>query len=498
MARKAKVTRRTFNQSDLISRSIKGRYDAAQRSTENANLWSNVDGLSAAAANNPSVRKVIRDRARYEIANNSYAAGIVKTLANDVVGPVIQIQLGNGEKQQVAELDFQAWAKAAELFAKLRTARKAKCQDGEAFAQLFTNPKIKNEIKLDVKLLECDQIEGFYTGKADEVDGVKLDSYGNPIAYRVLKEHPGDYRFSAFGKTGGDWVARKFMLHYFDSDRPGQIRGVSEITSSLSLFGLLRKYTIAVTETATRAAEISGVLTTSLLPEGDSAVTFAEPSITMEFGRNCMVSTPEGWDLKQLKAEQPTTQYKDFKAEIITEVARPLNMPANVARGDSSGYNYASGRLDFQTYDRSIEVDREGLERDMLNRIYDNWLAEYKARKALSKEDVLAISNPQWYYSGRGHVDPEKEAKADNVRLQNGTLTKGDYWASQGEDSKRKEKQRIDEMISGEVMWNEARAAAKLPPAPYPYAAPAENPATVAPPEPDEDDNNQNGDNDDE
>ena len=50
-------------------------------------------GLSAAAANSPDVRRILRNRSRYEIANNSYARGITLTLANDVVGTGPRLQM---------------------------------------------------------------------------------------------------------------------------------------------------------------------------------------------------------------------------------------------------------------------------------------------------------------------------------------------------------------------------------------------------------------------
>ena len=68
---------------------------------------------------------------------------------------------------------------------------------------------------------------------------------------------------------------------------------------------------------------------------------------------------PGGWRLGQIQAEQPSTTYAEFKKEILNEIARCLNMPYNVAAGNSSGYNYASGRLDHQTYYKSIRVDQD-------------------------------------------------------------------------------------------------------------------------------------------
>jgi hypothetical protein len=54
------VQRKTVNASDLYGRRVNARYDAASTTNENANLWSNADAMSAAAANSPRVRKVIK------------------------------------------------------------------------------------------------------------------------------------------------------------------------------------------------------------------------------------------------------------------------------------------------------------------------------------------------------------------------------------------------------------------------------------------------------
>jgi capsid protein len=65
---------------------VRGKYDAAQTTHENRRHWANADHLSANAAVGADVRRILRSRARYEVANNSYAKGIVLTLANYVVG----------------------------------------------------------------------------------------------------------------------------------------------------------------------------------------------------------------------------------------------------------------------------------------------------------------------------------------------------------------------------------------------------------------------------
>jgi len=55
------------------ARVVRGRYDAAQTTSDNERHWANADFLAADAANSPEVRRALRCRARYEVANNSYA-----------------------------------------------------------------------------------------------------------------------------------------------------------------------------------------------------------------------------------------------------------------------------------------------------------------------------------------------------------------------------------------------------------------------------------------
>ncbi len=53
--------------------SLLSRYDAAVTNDDNRRHWAAADGFSANTANNPDVRRTLRNRSRYEVANNSYA-----------------------------------------------------------------------------------------------------------------------------------------------------------------------------------------------------------------------------------------------------------------------------------------------------------------------------------------------------------------------------------------------------------------------------------------
>ncbi len=186
--------RRAKRTARQVARFIRARFDAAVTNSDNARHWANADGLSADAAASANIRRILRNRSRYEVANNSYAKGIVLTLANDCVGtgPRLQLLTEDAETNRRVEAAFSQWCQATGLASKLRTMRMAKATDGEAFAMLTANPRLDAAVKLDVQLLEADRVSTplLLKGSTNDVDGIAFDAYGNPVAYTILRQHP--------------------------------------------------------------------------------------------------------------------------------------------------------------------------------------------------------------------------------------------------------------------------------------------------------------------
>lgn len=441
---------------------LRARFDVAQTTDGNRNHWTWSDHKSADHAMSHDVRKVLRERSRYESANNSYAAGILRTIADDTVGvaPRVQIRAGSDEAVVAAVSSLEAawnrWSSAIDLGGKLRTMRMAKARDGECFALLINNPKIRDNtgVSLDLSLIECDQVQEPYIpnlreGEKYHIDGVILDDAGNVVAYNILDLHPGAELGQGFQNY------RRFpasqVIHYFRPERPGQHRGVPELTAALPLFAQLRRYTLAVLSSAEAAASFSGIIYTDAPPGGEARPLRALEPVALE--RQTLLTMPAGWRMSQLAAEQPTSTYADFKGELLDEIGRCLCVPSNVIRGNSSSYNYASGRLDFQIYRRAIEVERGVLERVVLDRIYKAWFDE-----AVLASDVIpprlrsAALSHKWMWSSAPHVDPMKEAAAAEIRLRSGLTTIADEYAAAGKDWQEQMQQRAAEINLAESL----------------------------------------------
>ncbi len=432
--------------------SIVAKYDAAQTTPENARHWANADELSANAANSLDVRRTLRCRARYEVANNCYALGMGLTLAHYIIGtgPRLQMLTGDSILNERLETGFHNWAKRIRLAAKLRTMRQARFQDGEAFALLVSNPGLLGPIKLDLQLVECDQ---FSDGRlklfdVSEADGLRFDKWGNPATYEMLKNHPGSKLALAEESVT---VPAQHVIHWFRADRPGQYRGIPEITPALPLFAQLRRYTLAVVRAAEAVAEWTLFLKTNSSAVTDDGDNLGPTEIEegafypFPFDRGMMTTLPEQWEPFQLKAEQPCSTYAEFKRELLNEIARCILMPYNIAACNSSDYNYASGRLDHQSFFRFLEIEQDDAELIVLDRIFDAWCRD---AMLLSEYEILRrISDlpHAWHWRGYEHVDPVKEANAQAIRLKNKTTTLATEYAKEGRDWESELRQRARE-----------------------------------------------------
>ena len=428
---------------------VRGKFDVAE-SGEDRRHWANADAFAADAALSPMVRRTMRNRARYERQNNSYLAGMSATLANDLVGtgPRLQLQFGDDDTARMIERAFFDWSWQIDLASKLRTMREALVVDGEAFAMMITNPRMPG-VQLDLRLVESEMVatptelmSQSITPDGSTVDGLEFDTVGNVTAYQVLNYHPGsNFRVNTLEFQR---VPSSQMVHWFRPLRPGQHRGMPEVTPALKLFAQLRRYTEAVCAAAETAADFAGFLrTNSPAAEVDEVEAFAE----MPIEKRSMVTLPDGWTFEQLKAEQPTSTYAMFKRELIGEIGRCLGLPFNVSALDSSSYNYASGRMDHQVYATTQRILRDDLERKMLDRLLEAWVNE-ATLAGYMPEGVPAFSewDWSWQWDGKEHVDPAKEANAAETRLRNHTTTLAAEYAKQGKQWDVELRQRAAEM----------------------------------------------------
>jgi capsid protein len=417
-------------------RPIRARYDAAaDDSNETKNIWSAADALDADAANSLAVRIKLRKRSRYERMNNGHASGIIRTQGNYIVGtgPKLRMLTGSPGFNSMVEAAWKRWAKAVGFAKKIRTMCRAKVGDGEAFCLIIANPNCPDPVKLEIRLIECDQVSAPSMKSDDEnyVDGIRFDEFNNPISYDILRRHPGASWWGGFfGKSEYDTFPAKFVCHWFGGDeRPGQHRGVPELTPTLNLFATGRRYREAVVAAAETAADIAAMVEMGVPMDGADT---ADPFVSLPIRKRTMTILPGGAKASQMKAEQPSTTYDGFTRTTVCEEARPLNMPYNIAACDSSDYSYSGGQLDHQTYFVSIDVERQDCEQAVLDKVFALWFEE--AVRVYGWVDTGSIPDHSWGWMGKLHSDPTKIADARRTRLSCGDAAPSEFADEDGVD----------------------------------------------------------------
>jgi capsid protein len=419
---------------------VRASYDAAQTNSENRNYWANADHFDADSANCQSVRETLVARSRYEVANNGYSDGIAQAYCNSIVGkgPTLRMQTGSENFNRMVEAEWYRWTQAVGLRRKLWCMAHAKHTDGEAFAVIRRNPRLKHRVKIDLVLYETDHfrtpsINGFEDG---EIDGLRFDEFGNVETYNRLLRHPGSNTYyGVFGEA--EQIPADFVLHWFKLRRPGQHRGVPECASTLNAGAAARRYREATIAAAELVADFTMFIKTTFAAD-DSPV--ANPFEETEIKKRMLTALPEGYDAFQPKAEQPTSTYGEFNKSLIAEQARPKCMPYNVAAADSSGHSYASGRLDHHPYHQSLDVDREDGNDLVLNKLFARWFEIAVFTYGWLGGDPDAIGNIEaamahsWDWPKHPVADLQAEASSNQVRLQTGALTLTKLYADAGED----------------------------------------------------------------
>lgn len=431
-----------------IIKALKGSYDASQDTSQNEMHWQWADDLSPHAANSLSVRKKLRKRSRYEVANNGYLKGIILTLTNDFVcsGPTLQItdRRFTQKQRRFIELQWQRRSKRIKLRKKLWQLRHAKCQDGEGFAFSYHDRGLKHGTKINQRVFECDQVSHYeidYSQNARylEVDGIRFfKSSGEPAYYHLLNTHPGETQFFTPKPTEGKWIKSDYVVHWFRKDRPS-LRGIPETVPTLPLWALLRRYTLAVVQNAEIAADFT-VLLKSIQPPATTPFSMSgtplEPTEddpndwfdSFPIDRGLMTVLPSMYEMGQLKPEQPVTVYDAFVNALVQEACRCLLVPRNLALGNSGGYNMASGALDKQFYINSINTERYDAEDEVLEKDFSQWwyeairLPDYfddpSVNQIISKFQSLREEGPDHVYRWDEvpeHTDPVKVAMAMDI-----------------------------------------------------------------------------------
>ena len=236
-------------------RMVRATYEAAQPSRLRKFSRNKASGDTLAKA----YAGPLRDQARHLERNHDLARGILRKLVNNTVGPngvsvepqprrLIDGSIHEDLAKILTDL-YRDWSKRPEVTGAYSNAQMQRMvasawfRDGEMFGQKLLGPipglKMRR-VPFAIELLEAEMVPSDYH-ENDFGAGIKLNAWGQPVAYKVHKVHPGDnlmWQQRADLKT----IGAESMLHIARCDRHGQRRGVSEFASVITRMEDLKDY----------------------------------------------------------------------------------------------------------------------------------------------------------------------------------------------------------------------------------------------------------------
>jgi lambda family phage portal protein len=376
----------------------------------------------------------LRARCLQEVAQNPMLEGTIQTWVTDLVGkygPTLQVISDDTEWNDAVETIWHDWWQVPDARGRMSGAEMLQCMTrlywtcGEWFVRMES--ATSGDIALRLRMIHPRQLGQLVPNNDlwNVALGIEFDDDGKVAAYYIVPETPSGRAKSAMAQR----VEASKIVHDFIATEPDQIRGIPLLASSLGVIGDLRQYDEKVLDAATLAASMSGVLEAN--HEDIEPITIAaNQNLTMK--RNTLTVVPPGYTAKFLTAAQPTGQYVDFRKERQREIGRAVGMPLMHIRLDASAHNFSSARMDGLNYRNALKMHQGRIERVGLNR----WCSE------VIREGVLmgAIPPPpgryelKWTWPAIPTGDPEKEARANALRLANGSTTLTDVCVEEGAD----------------------------------------------------------------
>ena len=300
---------------------------------------------------------------------------------------------------------------------------------GDVFAIL---PAIKRDFwpfETTISLIEADRVcnENFAPDSNELAGGIRVNKYGEPIEYHILKSHPGGYDFNlewvkipAWGESG-----RRNVIHLFRQIRPGQKRGVPYLAPVIKHLKLLSDYT----EAELTAALISGLFTVFIRNENPDAEPFDDDG-ELKLGAGAIVGLNPMESIEVADPKRPNSAFDAFVRGIIEQIGVGLNLPYEILMKHFTS-SYTAARASFLEAWRAFKTRRAWFVNGFCQPVYEMVITEAVLKGYLEAPGFLedpfiraAYLKTAWYGPTPGQINEKVETAAAAQRVAEGFSTR--------------------------------------------------------------------------
>ena len=347
---------------------------------------------------------------------------------------------------------------------------RAAIESGEVFVRLRPRrPEDGLTVPLQIQTIEADLLPTHHNLLSDTGNrirqGIELTPIGRRAAYWFYKEHPGD-RYIYPDLSTLTRVPAAAVLHHYEPQRPGQLRGAPTPVGVLYRARNLDLYEAAELTRKKNKARFSGAVwkdnpednplsdvpanpilnklqtdlaTAESFPNDPAQVALAaelREQIVEEQQRKTFIDIEDGYMLQLGQNERielfggdtGSQGAIDFLRTHLRAIAAGMGVPFELMTGDYGSVNDRIMRVVLNVWYRDLEMAQERLIHQVLKPLWIAWLDAAYLSGALTLPGYLdnrrAYQAVEWRAHAWSYVNPLQEAETQILKINNGLTSR--------------------------------------------------------------------------
>lgn len=431
---------------------VRAQYDAAGHGRRMRGWRTPSSGPNLATAGLETIRNRTRDVVRNDWAATAGTRSWVTNLIGSGIVP--RPKTGNaGLKVRLINL-WDEWSRVADAdgvldFYGLQTlATRSWITSGEVFIRM--RPRRLEDglpVPLQIQLLEADMVPDFDADVRHGLPqgnrircGIELDRIGRRVAYWCYRNHPGD-RGSMVNSAELVRVPAAEMRHMFEPQRPGQLRGVSDLAPVLTKLRGVMDFDDAVLERQ-RLANLFTLFITRPTPEGPGPLEAimgydaglgSESSVIMEPG--LVQELAPGEDVKFSAPPDSGANYSEFVRSQHIGVAAGQGLPYELLTGDLKDVSDRALRIILNEFRRYCGQRQWQVIIPMVCQpVRDEWATFAAMAGAILPSEISDARRVTWAPEAWQYIHPVQDVQAKRIEVEAGFRARSQVIAAMGED----------------------------------------------------------------
>ena len=282
-------------------------------------------------------------------------------------------------------------------------------------------------------------------------EGIKFNRYGTPLEFLLMEGY--NTLFGSYVPVNGKkyTLFAKDAIYAMVQKAPGQHRGLPTTQSIISILQQIGEFDgfmlAGVKFQAEHLVALQQNKGTANLDLIDNVALDGDNNEKNETGCESklpdglkMLKIEHGLEAKSLSTPQERKEAIQFRKIMLQVLSSALGMSANLLTNQGEKLNYSTMRGEKQEAQMTFRAFQQFFIRNVKQKVFEAWLrskVSYATDNPFTLEFYEKCVRSGWRSEGWEHIDPMKEAKAEEIRIQSGVESPQSVIRKEGGDPER-------------------------------------------------------------